>query len=595
MKELWRRLDSWMNDCRLSKKLRILYILCVLIPLIVTDSAIFYIVIQVEQEKQQHEMENEASAVQYNFSNSVERAASLAENIYMNRYINAFLNQSFATPLDYFEAYQDLLKDTLLESSLGIDNNTVTMYADNETVINGGKFARLSSVKDSVWYQDLVQSGMDTILCIYYDDSKEPAVDARRRVLLIRRLNFYGKSECEKIVKVEIDYSNLVRNLVRMNYPFPVSICGDRKVFFSTTGSSGATQKFENYDQKKSGYHKNFTLYGADMQIQIQKPDMEVLSRIRENIPLILLLIVSNAVLPWILMTEINRSITVRIRELSQVFERVELDQLKEIAQVRGRDEIGSLMYNYNCMAKRMNDLIKTVYKDKLREQEMDIARQNAELLALRSQINPHFLFNTLESIRMHSILKQEYETADAVERLAVMERQYVEWGEDLVELGREMEFVEAYLGLQKYRFGDRLSYQLEIEESCTQICIPKLTLVTFVENACAHGIESKAALGWIFVRVYPQGQGFCIEVEDTGEGMEEAVRAELLAKMKNASIEMLREPGRVGIVNACLRLKKMNNSKVDFSLESEKGIGTTVQIQIVQENERCRKEEASC
>lgn len=76
---------------------------------------------------------------------------------------------------------------------------------------------------------------------------------------------------------------------------------------------------------------------------------------------------------------------------------------------MRGKDEIGILMESYNLMAGRINDLIQTVYKDRLKEQEMDIARQKAELLALHSQINPHFLFNALESIRMHSLLKRSW------------------------------------------------------------------------------------------------------------------------------------------------------------------------------------------
>lgn len=107
-------------------------------------------------------------------------------------------------------------------------------------------------------------------------------------------------------------------------------------------------------------------------------------------------------------------------------------------------------------MAARTNELIQTVYKNKLVEQEMLVSRKNAELLALHSQINPHFLFNALESIRMHSILKNENETADMVEKLAVMQRQYVEWGEDSVTIEQEVEFVKAYLALQKYRFGER-------------------------------------------------------------------------------------------------------------------------------------------
>lgn len=248
---------------------------------------------------------------------------------------------------------------------------------------------------------------------------------------------------------------------------------------------------------------------------------------------------------------------------------------------MRGKDEIGSLMLNYNHMASRLNDLIQTVYKDRLREQEMDIARQNAELLALQSQVNPHFLFNALESIRMHSILKKEYETADMVGKLAVMERQNVDWSTDFVRMKKELEFVEAYLGLQKYRFGDRLSYELEIEPECEDIQIPRLTFVTFVENACVHGIESKTASCWIFVRVYRKHEDIWIEVEDTGSGMDEDKVAEIKEKMCNASIEKLREKGRVGIINACLRLKMITDNKVCFHIESEVGIGTTIQIRI--------------
>lgn len=136
------------------------------------------------------------------------------------------------------------------------------------------------------------------------------------------------------------------------------------------------------------------------------------------------------------------------------------------------------------------------------------VAPQNAELLALHSQINPHFLFNALESIRMHSILKNENETADMVEKLAVMQRQYVEWGEDSVTIEQEVEFVKAYLALQKYRFGERLSYQIEIDEECRKRKVPKTYAGNIrIGHACVHGIESKASPGWIFVRVYEQNE----------------------------------------------------------------------------------------
>ena len=300
-----------------------------------------------------------------------------------------------------------------------------------------------------------------------------------------------------------------------------------------------------------------------------------------QHVPLILLLVLSNILLPFCMVHMINYSFTARLKELSEAFDKVDDEHLEQIANSRGKDEIGSLMRNYNKMAERVNSLIQIVYKNYIKEQQMVVARQKAELLALHSQINPHFLFNALESIRMHSIIKKEIETADMVEKLAIMQRQYVEWQEDNISIEREMEFVEAYLSLQKYRFGDRLSYRLDVEDACRKLTIPKLTIVTFVENACVHGIESKVTAGWIFVRVYMKNKNLCLEVKDTGNGMVEKKRIEILRKMREADIDMLKSKGRIGMVNACLRLKMMTEDNVFFDLDSEEGIGSMIQIQI--------------
>ena len=110
----------------------------------------------------------------------------------------------------------------------------------------------------------------------------------------------------------------------------------------------------------------------------------------------------------------------------------------------------------------------------------------------------------------------------------------------DSVTIEQEVEFVRR-IWPPEISFRERLSYQIEIDEECRKRKVPKLTLVTFVENACVHGIESKASPGWIFVRVYEQNELICMEIEDTGNGMEEGKRQELLENMRNADIEMLK------------------------------------------------------
>ena len=582
MKRLIDRLENTMNDFNLKKKLHILYIYCKLIPLIITDSVILFIVVQSERVEQRHVMENDASAVIYNLSREVENAAMKAKNIYMNGYIEEFLNRQYETPLDYVTGHQAFMKNSLFETSMGTDNTVVTIYADNDTIINGGHFIRLSDVRETEWYRYLQEAGNNSVLYFYYDQWKSSAVQPRRSVLFIRKLNFSGQDSCEKIVTIEMDYSSLVRNLDNMNYESEIYICKDNQILLSNNGYNQPGWPFSEWKENiQPDYQKEYSAYGEHLQIAVCKRSRGIRAQIWNHMPLIVFLVLINTVMPWILMRLINRSFTARVEELSKAFDHVDADHLQEISYVRGKDEIGSLMLNYNHMASRLNDLIQTVYKDRLREQEMDIARQNAELLALQSQVNPHFLFNALESIRMHSILKKEYETADMVGKLAVMERQNVDWSTNFVRMKKELEFVEAYLGLQKYRFGDRLSYELDIEPECEDIQIPRLTVVTFVENACVHGIESKTASCWIFVRVYRKHEDIWIEVEDTGSGMDEDKVAEIKEKMCNASIEKLREKGRVGIINACLRLKMITDNKVCFHIESEVGIGTTIQIRM--------------
>lgn len=331
----------------------------------------------------------------------------------------------------------------------------------------------------------------------------------------------------------------------------------------------------------KAGVRKTIRMLDNSWDIYVMSRHNVVYEAVRKNIPLFCLLIFLNIFLPFALMDLINRSFTERLQELETVLCRTKRDELYQLPEISGCDEISLLMRSYNEMAGRMNNLIQNEYKNRLKRQEQDIARQKAELLALHSQINPHFLFNALESIRMHSVIKKEYETADMVEKLAVMQRQNVTWGNDYVTIEDEIDFVKAYLELQKYRFGDRLCYEISEPGECGQFRIPRLTLVTFVENACVHGMEKKEVACWVFVRIFQDGENLVLEVEDTGQGMPEEKCRRLAGEMNGASIERLKDSGRVGMLNAALRLKLFLDGRVEFEMDSETGVGTLVTIRI--------------
>ncbi len=586
MTRVWTKTEAFMNDCNIRMKLIIIYVFCVILPLVLTDSVIFCTLYDAGKKEQIHEFENVTNSIRYELEYTMEEVVNQMNDLYMDRVIYDFLDRHYEDPYDFFVARIGMeMQFSLGRGRLsGYNISNAVIYADNDTIVNGGHFSRMSEMRQSAWYQDFLASGQNTNMTFYYIGQENLSAASKRRISLVKRMDYYRRKDgCEKILRVDVDYNRIAGKLTKLDYGFGVYVCQGDRILFSNRGHSGSNEDFSSLTgQEEISYKNAFSLYGADIDVLCTKPSGTLLSQFQRHLPLMAFLFVANLFLPVVMFSMMNRSFTSRLRKLGEAFEMVEEDAvLQEIPQTQGRDEIGSLMQNYNRMVRRMNELIQRVYKDRLERQEIDLARQNAELLALHSQINPHFLFNVLESIRMHSVLKNEEETAGMIEKLAILERQNINWAVDNVRFSEEISFVKSYLELQKYRFGDRLHYQIELSEGCADYFIPKLTLTTFVENSCIHGMEKKASACWIYLRVYEKGSQVVVEIEDTGSGMEESEAVQLCERMQNCTIDDIKENAHVGILNACLRLRRFSGERAFFSLESEPGIGmfTTIRV----------------
>lgn len=583
MQSILEKFAGQIDNFSIRKKMIFIYIFCMLLPITLTDGVIIYTVLHIEAQLRRSEMENVADAVNYQIFYDVDTVSKVAKSIYVNQYINDFLETEYKDPFDYVVNYQQFFKDTFFQSADMTGSSMITLYTDNSTIVSGGTVRNLDLIRESGWYQDLNEKETEQLLYFAYEPDIPGAVmDPERHVCFVRKMNYYGGGQSEKLLKVEMDYNTINKNLQKLNYDMPVYICHEGKIIFSNRGGENIGDQYEKFSSSgEMEYLKKSNIYGAELEICVLRPETDFIGRLAERMSMLMLLFSINIFFPLIMVLLINRSLTVRISRLSSIFRNTEDENLIEIEDIAARDEIGDLMRNYNRMVSRIKTLVKIVYKNRIQEQEITVARQKAELLALRSQINPHFLFNALESIRMHSVIRKEKFTAEMVEKLAVMQRQYVDWGEDLIEVRQEMEIVRNYMDLQQYRFGTRLSYELDVEEECKHQKIPKLTIVTFAENACVHGIEQKAVPGWVFVTVYRENEELCIEVEDTGEGMTEKELNSMRRKMEKASIELLENGKGVGIINACLRLKMMSHGRVQFELNGEEGTGVTVLIRL--------------
>ena len=574
---------NFFSRLKLNKKFLLMYIFGVILPLIITDAVLFRSVYDAELSNQRNYRKNAIDAYSNHIQSVLEYDANVATAIDLNKDLNSFIDTEYDIPYGYFNSYVYTVSTSFFATLSDIKQDRIVIYTDNDSMMSGHYFHNIKEAYSEKWYEQFVKTDANEAAYAYYDMDPVVLTTDRDRFIYVRKMdNAKSALKLTRIITIEHKISRVYSELKEIPVNCKMYLCcGDYMLY-----PSGVPDEEFQQVVAKAGYSPYITvedvhMYDNTFTIYAVTEDLTILKVIREHIPIILLIILFTLILPILLLKLLERSITDRISILGKAFGEGGSEYFQPIKEINGSDEISDLMHNYNRIVEINNDLTNTIYKDKLREQESDLARKNAELLALQSQINPHFLFNALESIRMHSILKGENETAEMVQRLAVMERQNVEWHEDSVTIAEEEGFIEAYLQLQSYRFGDRISFDIDIDDDCKNILIPKLTMVTFVENACIHGIESKATQGWIFVRVYKEDGDLVIEVEDTGDGMDEKEVVQLKNKMNNVTIDAVKKAKHVGILNACLRIKMMFKNQAKFTIESEKGIGMSVIITI--------------
>ncbi len=571
-----------LNKYSIKNKVLILYIITYIFPLIITDSIIFLTMYKSEQTREINSAKSIADNVEFTLLSKFNDAQNVATNIYLSRIMNDFLDTSYVNHMDYYSNYYLKMNDSIYKNYNGLDNLDVTFFTNNSTILSGGDFLQIQNIISEPWYIEHVNSLKNTTYYIYFDESKYATQDSRRKISIICNLDYFKNSTYQKVVKVDLNYDSIIKNMVNANYSNKVYVCSGNRVIFSNDSSYTQNNDYKVFREWEDvAYSSTFYFKENKLDILIKEEKQGFSEDIKDQIGLISFLFFINIVLPILFFRLLNRSFVERLEIISSTFSKSSTGELIEISEITGNDEISEIMNDYNYMANRINELINQVYIKEIKQREIDIARQNAELLALHSQINPHFLFNALESIRMGSVIKNEVETADMIGALAKMQRKYVEWDDDKDKIAEEIEVTRAYLELQKNRFGSRLAYEIDVDEECLIYKIPKLSILTFVENSCVHGVEGKSQSVWIFVRIHKKNDYLIIEIEDTGKGIDSEKQKSLLKKMYDSNISTIKKQKHIGVANACLRINMITSGNACFELESEVGVGTIVTIKI--------------
>lgn len=291
--------------------------------------------------------------------------------------------------------------------------------------------------------------------------------------------------------------------------------------------------------------------------------------------PAILLVGLLIGLLPLLLI--ISNIVTKPLRKLTAAINEVSTGDFEQQVEVMTHDEVGEVAECFNSMVHAIRDLINENYVITLQEKE-------SELAALQAQINPHFLYNTLDSLYWQAIEADNEEIAESILALSQLFRLVLSQGKREVSVSQEVELVSRYLQIQKMRFSKRLEYQVEMEDDIKKAKIPKLILQPFVENAIVHGFENVSTPCRLTVTGRLENGMIRFEIVDTGIGM----RQDQIDAIWEAEPEQYRKQriGRYAIKNIRERLQRKYGDKFSLEIQSEVGKGTRVVLTVPYEEE---------
>ncbi len=241
----------------------------------------------------------------------------------------------------------------------------------------------------------------------------------------------------------------------------------------------------------------------------------------------------------------------------------------------REHDEISELYEDLHIMIESIQRLITTVYEEQVQKEKLNSRQKDVEFKMLASQINPHFLYNTLETIRMKARCNGETEIEELVKMLAKIMRRNIQVGDKLVTLKSELELVDYYLKIQQYRFGERINYKIDIRCDIEFQKIMPLIIQPVVENAFVHGLETKEGEGQIRIIVEKEDY-LVIQVIDDGIGMSHKKLEEI---NENLSDFRKLNSSNIGLNNVNQRIKLLYGADYGIKVDSEENKGTKVTI----------------
>lgn len=598
MKTLMRKIDSFLNGILFIQKCFILFLFCVFLPLAVQNMVFYW---QTEQNIQK-EMLQKANEGMDDKAERIESMLSeilfLARNYERNEMLCESLDYEYSGDLEVLIQYQEKLRDFFVYNLAALEQiSGIIIYTENTSIFDNYYIKSMEEIdveslgKNPAYLNLEPLTGEDGVwLRIVQEDERIPKSQGNRSISILYRMNYYRQyAKYEKMICLDVDRECL-RDILKESNLFDNMLLVDSKGRVAEAAS----------DYSDRGVPETF-----DRSLIEEKENLILLERTVGDFPLVLYGIYNSEPISGEfaqgrqLTTEISilcllfgllcvyfitKNMNKRLRKLVAQSEEIARGNfIQTEVPEGGKDELSVLQQSINQMGMQLKELIEKEYRAEIRRMELEKETNQAKFLALQAQVNPHFMFNALESIRLKALAKREQETAGVIKYMARMFRHIIEWKDNIITLREEINFLDEFLYIQNYRFEDEFSYEIDISDEAYDCRIPKMILQPLVENACVHGVEAISENRWVKIEACIRHSGqqagdiLEIRVADNGGGMPEEKRKELQ--------NMIGENGDgsrgVGIWNVYRRLVLYYGKEFAFDIDSTPGKGTTCTLRI--------------
>lgn len=591
MKKLFNKLQELLSRIKLRNQLNIVYTLGFFIPM--ACIGLFLVFNTSRLLSNYHEDLNEsnnlrAKTVLFEITNQI---YTLSEDITFDDTLQKLLSGEYGDRHDFLQKANKYKRITnYLDQYSEIEE--ITIYSDNSSLYDYEQYVRVDDqTKGQNWYQKALS--MRSVFWASIEKQDKYGSDYYN-LCLVRQIPLLN-SQTPAVMVIRIDENYLKSRLDSEDYE--VLLYSDNGgLFYSSDRQWYDTPDIifidyeENYYKYKGQIFINdkkymttvltLKLYQTDNRIYVCTLDNSAYNNINQILTLCVMIIIVATVLPFLLIRYFTVHFSNRVDTLREAMHKASNENYDVPAKLMGEDEISQAFADLLKMVAKIKDKDAKMYEARINSQRLQNAQQRIEMEVLASQINPHFLYNTLETIRMKAFKAGDRDVATAIKLLGKSMRYVLEnTGTSSTTLKNELDYIETYLQIQMLRFSNKVNYTLVIEEglNAEEHDILPLLLQPIVENAIAHGLEEVEEGGLIRIEVYTVKREFLhIDISDNGCGMDAEALDTLRRKLETPHLNPNRN---IGLYNINQRIRLCYGPQYGIMIDSTVGNGTKVSL----------------